>query len=154
MFILVCTSLVVRLILDEDSQRSSRFCFIVLLLFFFPYITVLFSWCGTPALRTMFWKDLCIFSVHLKKSLRIYHYVCSYSAWDDSSPQFTSGGKSLWRHIFHLEWCFVFRNISICPLGCLNLFESHFDAFIYWPRWKKVGFCLDNLFWKILMIWG
>lgn len=41
MFILVCTSLVVRLILDEDSQRSSRFCFIVL--DFVPYITVLLS---------------------------------------------------------------------------------------------------------------
>lgn len=83
-----------------------------------------------------------------------YHSCCSHHSWDDSSPLFSFGGKYyLKRHSdFHLAWYFLSRNISICPLDCLNLLQSQILLFIYLPHIKKVGFCLDVLFWKIFLV--
>lgn len=127
----------VRLIFDKDSQRSSRFRCTE---FFFPYITALFSWCGTPVLWTVFWEDVHILCAHQRfrnrATTRAAHTIVGMSV----AHSFVLEGSIIWRGtVIFTSSATFFLEISASVPYIVWIYCSHrlMLLFIYLSHIKK-----------------
>lgn len=139
----------VRLIFDKDSQRSSRFQCTV----FFSLHNCTFQLMWNSCSLDCVWR-------------RLVHILCAHQRFRNRTTtcavhtivemtvahSFLLEGKGKRHSDFHLEWYFPEISASVPYIVWIYYSYRLMLLFIYLSYIKKVGFCLDDPFWRIFLV--